>query len=160
MITTVKGNLIDASPSGIIVHGCNAWGVMGSGFAAGVRKKWPGAFEVYETHIEKTKELGRGRLGTIAWYQVSPMTWLANGITQYDYGFSPGKQYVDYDALRKVFKEVNKQASETGPEDDNLDVHFPLIGCGLGGGSWDVVSKIIDTELTNARSKFLWVLED
>ena len=33
------GNILDAK--GIIMHGCNAQGVMGSGLAKDIRERWP-----------------------------------------------------------------------------------------------------------------------
>lgn len=40
MIEYRKGNLLDIT-SGVIVHGCNMRGVMGSGVALAIRNKYP-----------------------------------------------------------------------------------------------------------------------
>lgn len=45
-----KGNILSAS-SGIVVHGCNAQDVMGSGLAAQIKKLFPDAFSDYRKKI-------------------------------------------------------------------------------------------------------------
>lgn len=40
--------------------------------------------------------------------------------------------------------------------DDTL--HVPMIGAGLGGGDWEVISTIIETTVTNPKEIVCWVL--
>jgi O-acetyl-ADP-ribose deacetylase (regulator of RNase III) len=63
---------------------------------------------------------------------------IVNAYTQYKYGRD--KMHTDYDAVRSVFKLIKKYFS-------GLRIGYPLIGCGLGGGNWDIVSEIINEEL-------------
>lgn len=47
-IHRISGNLLACT--GILVHGCNCKGVMGSGVAAAIRNRWP---DVYKAYREK-----------------------------------------------------------------------------------------------------------
>ena len=146
MIETIKGNLLAAK--GIIVHGCNAQGVMGSGVAKAIREKWPVTFKKYREHYERYGS----RLGAVIPVWVDVDTLVINGITQEFYG-RDGKRYVDYDAVRSVFKFTRGWAQEW-----NMPVNFPLIGCGLGGGDWQIIENIIEEELPGIEKR-LWIKE-
>lgn len=150
MIHEHEGNLLHVQ-EGVIVHGCNARGVMGSGVARQVRNLWPGAFYAYR------KEYERAGLqpGDVIYYKARERLIIANAITQRDYGRDTLTQYVDYDAIRACFEKVLVVARRL-----QLPVHFPLIGCGLGNGDWKVVSKIIDETIPDEIGKHLWVMSE
>lgn len=135
-----KSNLLDHLVSGIIVHGCNAQGVMGAGFAKDIKAKYPKMFDKYSEDIK----MGRGLLGDVSWY-VAPMVYIASGITQEFYG-RDGKKYVSYDAVDSVMSKVFAAAYHNG-----LSVHMPKIGSGFGGGDWEVIEKIIDVNATRVN---------
>lgn len=157
MITKIVGNLLDIT-SGVIVHGCNAHGVMGSGFAKQVKTQFPKAFAAYRHDFEKPIVAGWvDRLGTYTWAQVSQDKYIINAITQRDYGRDPNVVYVDYDALERAF--IGLATGVLKDKVKQLGVHFPLIGCGLANGDWSVVSQIIDYALGPDIEKTLWVLE-
>lgn len=121
---------------GILVHGCNCHGVMGGGIAYFVAKKWPQVFAAYKELHDKFGLT----LGTIQAVKLEDDLYVVNAMTQFDYGTD--RVHVDYDAVRKCFKEVRRLAEITG-----LPVKYPLIGCGLAGGDWNIVSKIIEEEM-------------
>ena len=50
---------------------------------------------------------------------------------------------VRYDAIQDGLRVVATKAKELG-----ASVHMPRIGCGLAGGKWDEVERIIREELT------------
>lgn len=132
------GNLLDA-PELIIAHGCNAQGVMNSGVARAIREKWPAAYMAYRHHFEYDRnKLG---LGKVIWANTDAKL-IANCITQNNYG-RDGKCYTDYPAVRVCMREVNKYAQK------EVGVALPLIGAGLGGGDWRIISKIIEEEITH-----------
>ena len=84
-------------------------------------------------------------VGKIVWAPDSPKKKLiANCITQEHYGYD-GHLYVDYDAIRKCMWALNAEAKV----DDLGPVAMPRIGCGLAGGDWNIVSKIIMVEFTD-----------
>lgn len=130
MITYKKGDLL-AVKEGVIIHGCNAQGVMGSGVAKQIRAKYP---EAYYAYLNGTYELG-----TITMHMVHPKLVIVNAITQRYYGTSPEIKYVSYDAITKCFREV----VDRFPSDTKL--HIPKIGSGLGNGDWSIISRTIDS---------------
>lgn len=138
-------------PSGIVVHGCNAQGVMGSGIAVQIKQKYP---EVFEAYKRWQKERGL-HLGDVVFCPPTPSRpfWLANAITQEFYG-RDGRVYVDYDAVKTCFDKVSKLASTHG-----LSVHYPKIGAGLGGGDWDKIREIISSSLDGLEHS-VWLLEE
>lgn len=151
-IEYLKGNLLDAE-SGVIAHGCNARGVMGSGVAKYVREKYPGAYEKYNLRCKLYTD-PKVLMGDVIWYEVPEKEgtlYIANAITQLDFG-ADGKRYVSYEAVDKAFYTINKAMS------DNETLHIPMIGAGLGGGDWDVISSIIEANVYNARDIKCWVL--
>ena len=146
MIIHNKGDLFSVT-EGYIVHGCNAQGVMGSGVARIVKEKYPLAFRAY-------KESGH-QLGSLSYF-VEGELCVVNAVTQEFYG-RDGQQYTDYDAVRDCFRRL-RMLSEQRVGVPKI-VNFPLIGCGLGGGDWNVVEAIIEEELGNDFVKVLWTLE-
>ena len=138
--------------SGVIVHGCNAQGVMGSGVAKALRAKWPKVFDVYSDAGRNGRTLD---LGSVTYVEVEPGLTVVNGVTQFTYGRDHGYRYMNYEAIYDVFNNVLYSW-------DNDDIHFPLIGCGLGGGNWNIVSTIITEIAKEAEFKGtlnLWILD-
>jgi len=158
-IITKYGDMLDEknySPNdlNILVHGCNKQGVMGTGIAKQIKDKWPGAYEAY-----KDVELNNGLLlGDIIFYltedHLSGIV-IINAITQEYYGRSTSKVYVSYDAIRSSFVGISALLESI---DSNVIINFPLIGCGLTNGDWNIVSKIIDEEIDDKFGKVLWKL--
>lgn len=146
MITYNPGNLLMVT-RGVIIHGCNAQGVMGSGVALAIREKYPSAYRAYANNLSL-------ELGTIIWYEHTPVLKVANAITQEFYGVD-GKRYVNYSALAKCFDAAIKGVKQFGLE----ELHFPKIGAGLGGGDWSIIEQIInDTDPYDKVKKICWTL--
>lgn len=156
MIETVKGDLLSV-PKGLIVHGCNAQGVMGSGVAAAVRSKFPKAYETYmKAHRDSSLTLG-----TCSFVRVAPELWVINAVTQQFYG-GDGKRYVDYKAVERCFDFIEHFATNLEKHmiyDGKIPVCFPKIGAGLGGGDWGIISQIIEDTLSPDRPAKLYVIE-
>ena len=76
---TIHDDLLGAT-HGIILHGCNAQGVMGSGVAKLIRAKWPGAYAAYRQAFESSGL----KPGQTVWYRASqdPLLMIGNAITQ------------------------------------------------------------------------------
>ena len=149
-----KGDLLEQVKAGIIVHGCNSLGVMGAGFAESVKGMYPHVFDAYRKHFE-THGL---KLGEVVWAraiedgQKRPVLAVANAITQNRLPRTRGEKVVSYDAVWDAFLAVRSAAEKTG-----FPVHFPLIGCGLAGGKWGVVSAIIEEALGPSVECHLWL---
>lgn len=146
-MNTQIGNILDVD-RGVIVHGCNLQGRMGSGIALQIKNRWPKVFEAY---VEECK-LDMADLGKVGFVWVGGQKIIANAYTQRYYG-NDGKRYVDYDAIRSCFEIVLRTAKV-----DNLPIHYPKIGAGLGGGDWEIISGIIEEVLKN-HEHYLWLLK-
>jgi O-acetyl-ADP-ribose deacetylase (regulator of RNase III) len=133
----VKGDLFDFK-AGIIAHCVNCVGAFGAGVAGQIARLYPGARTAYlMVHERSGWELGMTQL-----IQVSkePDLIIANVAGQYDFGTH--KVQVDYSALAIGLEKVFKFA-----ELENMSVALPKIGCGLAGGDWGTVERIITTLL-------------
>jgi O-acetyl-ADP-ribose deacetylase (regulator of RNase III) len=139
------GNLLDA-PENVIAHGCNAQGVMGSGVAKAIKERFPQAYTVYRAAFESKQLI----VGTNTYAGITSTKTIVNMVTQERYGRDHERRYVDYAAVRTCMRQLNGYQLipyATGKED--FSVAMPLIGCGLGNGSWAVISRIIEEESTH-----------
>ncbi|MCC5610999.1 macro domain-containing protein [Nostoc sp. CHAB 5834] len=160
------GSLLDVT-EGIIVHGCNCQGKMGSGIALFIKNKWPSVYSAYAEEFRQrglhlgqlvsvgstsfasqSETLGLAALTT----QLPPGLIAVNAMTQRYYGNDKSVRYVDYDAVRECFRKVKNLAVQA-----HVAVNFNLIGAGLANGNWDEIKLIIDDELGDVDST-LWVL--
>lgn len=148
MIQKHVGDLL-AVPRGILVHGCNARGVMGSGIARSIREQFPLA---YEDYLTRHKKFGL-RLGDVILTRIGDERHIASAITQESYGRDPAVRYVSYDAIEQSFKVIALWAHSL-----KLPIHFPLIGCGLANGEWPEVARRIERAAPEA-GLHLWVQE-
>jgi O-acetyl-ADP-ribose deacetylase (regulator of RNase III) len=138
-IEYVTGNLL-AGPEVILLQGCNAQGRMQSGIAKDIRAAYPNAYIEY---MKKYEESGL-KLGEVIWATDNDR-FIGNLITQEFYG-KDGKKYVDDNAIRIAMRTVNELLKSTL---DTYRVGMPLIGAGLGGGDWKIISAIIEEESTH-----------
>lgn len=153
-IEYVEGDLFTTNIP-LIVHGCNAQGVMGSGVAKIIRERFPRAYEKYrEAYTKGTLELGS--IIAVPCYDVKnsnvPVA-IVNAITQEFYG-RDGKRYVSYDAVAESMSKINRMAEEY----EFKAVAMPRIGAGLGGGNWNVIEAIIESELKSVKP-FVYALK-
>lgn len=137
MIKIVEGSILDASEN-IIGHQVNCQGVMGAGLAKQIRNKYPEVLHNYSELVSNSKNksdlLGRMQLVTCG-----ENKWVANIFGQYSYGRG-NVNYTSYIALEDAMIHLREFAIK-----HNLTVALPFgIGCGLAGGNWDTVEKIID----------------
>ena len=121
-------NILDVT-DGIICQQVNCKGVMGAGLAKQIKEKYP---IVYKTYRNK-----RGaQLGDLLIVSVSPTLSIACLYAQYSYD-NYGR-FTDYNAFEICLSRLKESNVH------NKQIYFPYkIGCGLGGGDWRVVSKMI-----------------
>ena len=152
MITkTIKGNLLDAfdrGDVGIIAHQCNCFCNMGSGIAPQIAKRYPSARVADNATIKGDAD----KLGTFTRAIIS-RTGYGYGINEglvYNlygqYGYGGNGVNTKYESLKQAMQKMQQQLKN---ENDEGIIGLPLIGCGLGGGDWEVVSKIINEVFTN-----------
>lgn len=131
----IEGDLIKLGKEGyfdVIVHGCNCLNVMGAGIALQIKNEFPNAWEEDQrTRPGDLYKLGKYTLG------FHEKLRIVNAYTQW----KPGNGVmVDYEAVRSVFKLIRKDFH-------GRKIGYPMIGAGLAGGDWTIISKIIDEEL-------------
>ena len=139
----VTGNLLDMAENGkfdVIIQGCNCFNTMGAGIAAQIHNRYPTAFLAdYITSKGNPRKLGN-YTSSIQYEKDQYLFTIINAYTQFD--CDPREIQVDYMAIKKVMRTINKVYR-------NTRIGIPMIGAGLAGGDWEIISKIIDEELTD-----------
>lgn len=151
MLKIIDGDIFE-SGADIIANQTNCQGVMGSGVAKQVRERYPLVYNVYRKFCERCREDGKSPLGKcllVPDKMDEPDHLVANLFGQENFGYD-GKCYTDYDKLREAIRMLNDYAdllsAATGK---TTTVAIPyLMGCHRGGGDWEIVSKMIEEELT------------
>lgn len=138
-ISEVVGDAL-SHPRGIIAHGCNALGIMGAGIALQIRKRFPEAYKQYTwlcSRYPYAESKERVLMGTVQLVEVTPELTICNAFTQLGVG---GKAPASLDAVEYALAQLYEIAAIRETE-----VAMPLIGCGLGGLSWEnEVSHVVD----------------
>ncbi len=159
----VEGDLIKLAKEAkfdVIAHGCNCHSTMGAGIAPQMARafgadKFP--MELWGSTIQKlgnidyeTVVLGENAIWSLSDYKNNrnePELTVVNAYTQYNYGrnhvdgtFKP----LDYEALTLCMRKMNKIFK-------GQHIGLPQIGAGLAGGDWEVIKKIIQTELSDCK---------
>ena len=154
MITIKNGSLFDAA-EGIICHQVNCKGNMGRGVAKQFRNLFPIAFQKYDQKCF-CGDYAPTLLGEILIHQETewPRLYTCSMFAQYDWR-GHNVCNTDYPSFRECCFHIKKFAQER-----NLTIHMPYkIGCGLGGGEWEIVYSIIEEEL-NDCNVILWKLDN
>ena len=147
MIHYLIGSAVEPLVTGpkIICHICNDIGAWGAGFVLAVSKKWPQPEAKYRALTPEKRQLGYVQL-----IPVTPDIYVANMIAQHDtkpmyaggYGAHNSNSNpippIRYDALRTCLRVLQMDAHSL-----HASVHMPRIGCGLAGGDWKTVEKLI-----------------
>ena len=125
----------------IIVHICNNLGAFGAGVSGAISDNW----KIVETEYRKwAASKVNFELGEAQFLAVEKDLYVGNMIGQHGIGIKNGNVPIRYDAVSKCLEKVRGFALS-----NNLSVHMPRIGCGLAGGKWPEVEKIIVKELIN-----------
>ncbi len=127
----------------VIVHVCNDIGGWGRGFVVALSKRWPEPEQHYRAW-HRGQEKTPFALGEVQLVQVAEAMWVANLIGQRDVRTVGGVPPVRYEAIRKGLRRVAEEAGGLA-----ASVHMPRIGCGLAGGKWEEVGKIVEDEIAN-----------
>lgn len=134
----VNGNILKVK-EGMILHQVNNCGKMGAGLAKSIKETYPEHYkdyiDVYNKAFSKDSSSVnvKSLLGTYVDTKVGNLT--IRGIFAQD-GYGRDKQYTSYEHLETCFRRI--AASKITP------VYIPYkLGCGLAGGDWSIVSKMI-----------------
>lgn len=156
-IRYIEGSIFDRDTR-VVVHGCNAMGKFGKGFAYQIKKRHP---EAHDEYMAAFRETGLAA-GSVIWVQSSGRL-IGNLITQPTYG-NDGAQHIDYEAFRSCLRAVNSAAREGvgGSEFPNgfKSVCMPLVGSDLGGGDWGILSGIVEEELVDVSPVVFYLPKD
>ncbi len=157
-IKYVKGDatspIIVEGKKSVIVHCVNTLGAWGKGFVVPLGQKYPQSRKIYNHFIQLHKKgYYKSLLGLICIApNVSKDIDVVNLFGQERiYPIMKDGEIIiplDYIALRKGFETiVDSYASEYSYKPVPITVHMPRIGCGLAGGDWNKVEKIINETL-------------
>lgn len=148
MIHLKEGNILEATED-IIVHQVNCQGVMGAGLAKQIRDKYPNVYNDYKWLVSQRKDK-KSLLGTVQYISVNDSKTVVNLFGQDTYGRTAGKVYTDYRAIEDGLKSIYDLATNTFSAYKGKSIALPYgIGCGLAGGDWNVVYKVIDEVFKN-----------
>lgn len=117
----------------IIIHQVNCKGVMGAGFAKQVKDKYPQLFKDYRERcmmLDSTELLGTN------YYYEDENIIIVNMFSQNNYGTEA--RQTNYEAMAICLDKIRKMYPTQA-------IVAPYrIGCGLGGGDWNIVSKLLE----------------
>ena len=133
MIKTVDGDVLCAKET-YIVHQVNCSGVMGRGLALSIRNKYPDVYRRYQQYCDEHR--AKYLLGRVLLIPADDGKVICNVFGQNGYGTS--SQQTDYAALSKALTSLEKIV----PEREAIAMPYQ-IGCGLGGGNWMYVERMI-----------------
>jgi O-acetyl-ADP-ribose deacetylase (regulator of RNase III) len=141
MINIINHNILNAKED-IICHQVNCYGIMGAGLAKQIKSKYPEVFYEYlkfcSNHWNKDNLLGSSFVA-----KAKDGKLIANLFGQKNYGTRILQ--TDYNALEKAFINLKNYALQF---DYSIAIPYK-IGCGLAGGDWDIVSKMIESIFIN-----------
>jgi O-acetyl-ADP-ribose deacetylase (regulator of RNase III) len=137
-IKYIKGDATSPDTPGnkIIVHICNDVGGWGKGFVLALSKRWKEPEAEYRAWYKSGKDFD---LGKVQFVKIEEDLWVANLIGQHKvYKDETGKPPIRYEAVSNGLEKVSEFALE-----NKASIHMPRIGCGLAGGTWDLMEPII-----------------
>lgn len=144
-IKYVKGDATAPHGDGskIIVHVCNDIGAWGKGFVLAISKRWPKPEQSYREWHKQGADLPF-ELGQVQFVEVEPSLWVANLIGQHGIRTAGGVPPIRYEAVRDGLRRVAAFALAKA-----ASIHMPRIGCGLAGGTWEEIGRLVQEELAD-----------
>lgn len=125
----------------IIAHVCNNVGAWGAGFVMALSARWS-APEISYHNWKRGVFEEPFELGHVQPVRVERDIYVCNMIAQESVHSKDGRPPIRYCALQRCLQRVAMIAQSL-----NATIHMPRIGCGLAGGEWETVEKIINQEL-------------
>lgn len=150
MIEYRKGNAVDALIHGevdVLMHCCNAQGVMGSGIAKEIKDRIPEVFEVYKRSGHKLGTCSKVKFGK---------GYVVNLVAQEHYGREKGRRYVSYKAL---IQSLQRMMSSLKPHGARIGIPYKMCS-DRAGGDWDTVLEIADAIVREGNTIVVYKLGD
>ena len=148
------GDILDyADKVDVIAHQVNCLGVMGGGLALQIANKWPLVLAKYKEAIyEWLKWSSRAKLlGHCLIVQVNSKCSVANLFGQHDVG---GGVQTNYEALLQALNRLKEEMIISGMRKVAIPVN---LGCGLAGGSWNIVQSLIEAAFADSGIQVILV---
>ena len=163
MIKEVDGNLLTYPGLQVIGHQTNCLGVMGAGIAKQIKANNPELFKSYVRYCKRYPD-AHNILGTVYFCAADHSDQIiANMFSQYSFSetTAPFKEngkprHTDYEA----FKECLNRIHTWMVLNDKTSIGVPdHIGCGLAGGNWDTVKRLIYYEFEDDDDITLYIVK-
>ena len=133
---------------GILVHCVNDIGIMGSGIALAISKKWPNVLTEYQNLFKLTCKTRATAQGQIQYVSVEDNLVVCNLFGQSMMGEFDGLPAVRYGAVKEGFLRIRhdilKRTPDYKTQSKTLGLHMPRICCERAGGSWSRIEDILD----------------
>jgi O-acetyl-ADP-ribose deacetylase (regulator of RNase III) len=134
----IKGNAINImlqTPHSVLFHQVNCQGVMGSGIALEIKKRFPQHYKDYKEYCAYGSCLGQNVLT-----YVDETSNAVVGVFGQQY-YGKGKRHTNYSALiMGISSEISRMRYTRNKPTYILPKY---IGCGLGGGDWAIVEQLL-----------------
>lgn len=136
----------------IIAHVCNDIGGWGRGFVVAISRRWSSPEQAYRAWSTRDKTVSvhslapSFELGNVLFVQVEHDVTVANMVAQHDIRTIDGVPPIRYEALKTALSKVAAHAIS-----QCATVHMPRIGCGLAGGDWSIVERLVNEALPNEQ---------
>lgn len=140
MLMTQGDLFTDRHPA--LGHGVNCRGLMGAGIAITFKRRYPEMFDKYKRFCDAEK-LTPGMV--YPYLDDKRNTWIYNMATQNNPGKNAHLMYVE-ECAEKVLTHADENSISY--------VAIPLIGCGIGGLSWQNVQIILEKAEENHEAFF------
>jgi O-acetyl-ADP-ribose deacetylase (regulator of RNase III) len=142
LLRFVKGDatLPQGSNLRYVLQIVNDEGKYGAGFSGSLSARWPKVETEYRSWWRE--RYGKLNLGDIQEVQILSDLVVINMVAQHGIVGKDNPKPIDYKALQACLSKAGDVISEF-----NASVHMPRIGCGLAGGDWEEVEKLVEAEL-------------
>jgi len=136
----------------VIVHVCNDIGAWGAGVSGAIGRRWPEAEKSYRRWASSKDnpnvgpKFKLGRIQLVRMDRSDENITVCNLIGQHGLRSKKNPAPVRYDAIREGLQELFSRGQV---DNEDTVVHMPRIGCGLAGGSWDMIEPIIREVLSD-----------
>lgn len=150
MITEIEGCILNAFDRGIveaIAHQANVEGKMGAGIAKEIAARYPSA-------LRDVRAFTNPKFGQVLITQLNDSQIIFHIFAQSL--FSKSECKTDYEALSNGLKLVLRTCRRANVTHIGIPAY---IGCGLGGGDWKIVRKIIENVFGKDETVNLTIFE-
>ena len=141
MVHYNKGDIFNSSAD-IICHQVNCQGVMGAGIAKEIRARYPKVFEDYIAYYKSCYGRAEAMLGKCVLTKTEGPHHIASIFGQEYYGFQGC--FTVYPAFEQGFYNLIDLIQLDPSLYKTKSIAVPYgIGCGLAGGDWNIIEKIL-----------------